>query len=139
MADFQKEEVVEAVKSKSPLKAPDMIKGRKDLQEINGTNIVLIPKTNSPSNMNQFRSISLCNMLYKIISKILVNRFRKVLNICIDEYQCAFILGRQITDNILVAYKILHSFKKKKKGSTESFALKLDTSKAYDRVELNFI
>lgn len=58
-----------------------------------------------------------------------------VLDKCIDEAQGAFLLGRQITDNILIAYEILHSFKRRKTRSHRSFALKLDMSKAYDRVE----
>ncbi|KAA3467019.1 reverse transcriptase [Gossypium australe] len=113
-------------------------KGDECIKDINSKNIVLIPKINSPNNMSQIRSISLCNVIYKIVSKVLVNRFKKVLNLCIDENQGAFMPGRQITNNILVACEILHSFKKKE-GSIGSFALKLDMSKAYDRVEWSFI
>lgn len=63
-----------------------------------------------------------------------VNRFQRVLHLCIDETQGAFVLNRQITDNILIAYEIMHSFKKRRSREV-SFALKLDMSKAYDRVE----
>ncbi|KAA3469832.1 glutathione S-transferase F6-like [Gossypium australe] len=62
-------------------------------------------------------------------------RFRKVLDECIDEAQGVFVMGRQITDNILIVYEVLHSFKRTKVGSKGSFALKLDISKAYDRVK----
>lgn len=55
--------------------------------------------------MGQFKPIRLCNVLYKILSK--------ALNYCIKETQGAFVPGRQITNNILIAYKLLHSFKKK--------------------------
>lgn len=64
----------------------------------------------------------------------MANRFRRALDSCIEEKQGAFVPGRQITDNILVTYELLHSFKKKKR-SVGNFALKLDMSKAYDRVE----
>ncbi|MBA0578922.1 hypothetical protein Gorai_021193, partial [Gossypium raimondii] len=64
---------------------------------------------------------------------------RKVLDGCIDEDQGAFAPGRQITDNIFIAYEILHSFKKKRDGCQGSFALKLDMSKAYDRAEWVFL
>ena len=88
--------------------------------------------------MNKFRPVSLCNVIYKIVSKVLVYRFRQVLDLCIEDTQGAFVPGRQITDNILIAYEVLHSFKKKR-GVSKSFALKLDMSKAYDRVEWSFL
>lgn len=84
--------------------------------------------------MGQFRSISLCNVIYKLISKALANRFRKTLSFCIKETQGAFVPGIQIIDNILVANELLHSFKKNRLGRG-SFVLKLDMSKADDKVE----
>ncbi|GMI72452.1 hypothetical protein HRI_000914500 [Hibiscus trionum] len=110
-----------------------------DISCINDANIVLIPKVENPANMTQFRPISLCNVLYKIIAKAIVNRLSPLLDQCIDDTQGAFVANRHITDNILIAYEVLHSLKMRRGGRNGSFALKLDMSKAYDRVEWPFI
>lgn len=105
----------------------------------NETIVVLIPKCSSPKGMGDLRPISLCNVVYKVISKALANRMQSILCKCISISQSAFVPNRLISDNILIASEILHFLRKKSKGSTGFLAAKLDLSKAYDRMEWLFI
>ena len=92
-------------------------------------------KSKTPQKVTEFRSISLCNVLYKIIAKVLANWLKKVLAVVIDESQNAFVPGRLITDNVLVAFETMHCIDQRKKGNKALMAIKLDMSKVYDRVE----
>ncbi|KAH0981517.1 hypothetical protein GBA52_008694 [Prunus armeniaca] len=108
-------------------------------RQLNHTLITLIPKIPNPQNMKQWRPISLCNVIYKIISKILTNRLKTVLPQIISPHQSAFVAERQITDNILVVHEILHSLQRSKRSDQKTLALKLDMVKAFDRVEWPFL
>ena len=110
----------------------NILNANASLADLNKTNIVLIPKTNRPTKMSEFQPIRLYNVSYKIISKVLANRLKPILNSIISENQNAFVPRRLITDNILVAFEIMHYLKKKRNGNEGFMAVKLDMSKAYN-------
>jgi hypothetical protein len=108
------------------------------LKEQNHTFIALIPKQLGPSTVHHFRPISLCNIIYKIISKILANRFKVLLHHFISPLQSAFVPTRNIQDNTILAHELLHTMKAKR-GRGGLMAIKLDMEKAFDRMEWSFL
>jgi hypothetical protein len=106
---------------------------------LNYTHIVLTPKTKSTLSVTEFCPISLCNVLYKLLSKVLANKLKKVLPCIISTTKIAFILGRLISDNILAAYETLQTMHTRLRGKKGYMAVKLDMSKAYDKVKWRFL
>jgi hypothetical protein len=106
---------------------------------VNTTHIALIPKKKNPEHISEFRPISLCHVVYKVISKVLANRLKLILPDLISPLQSAFIPGRLITDNILATYETLHSMQTRMWGKIDFMGVKLNISKAYDRVKWTFL
>lgn len=107
-------------------------------QQINHTNICLIPKFLGAVDMCNYRPIRLCSVAYELISKIMCLRLQTCLDGIISESQAAFVSGRQISDNILVAHELISALKSKKDCLEQFLAIKTDISKAYNRVECSF-
>ncbi|XP_052201561.1 uncharacterized protein LOC127807600 [Diospyros lotus] len=107
------------------------------LSQVNATIISLIPKVPHPETPSQFRPISCCNVLYKIITKILANRIKPVLSGLVDVSQAAFVPGRSIGDNVLLAQELVFQYHLHQ--GAPRCAMKVDLAKAYDTVEWDFL
>lgn len=116
-----------------------MLSSGQILRKINYIHVTLIPKVKKALKMTQLRPISLCNVLYKIMVRVLTNRSKCILPHIISSTQSAFIPGRLISDNYLVAAEVAHFMHKRSSGMNGLMTLKLDVSKAYDRVEWKFL
>ncbi|XP_071716678.1 uncharacterized protein [Rutidosis leptorrhynchoides] len=105
--------------------------------EVNATCIALVPKSDCPRAVSDLRPISCCNVLYKLISKILANRIKSSLDSIVDMNQSAFIPNRQISDNVLLAQELMKGYNWQRGRNRCSF--KIDIQKAYDTVDWSFL
>ncbi|KAM6582630.1 hypothetical protein CsatB_009632 [Cannabis sativa] len=108
-------------------------------QELNNTNLVLIPKKKNFSSMGDLWLIALCNVLYKIGSKVLANRMHNMIDLVISETQSAFILGRLISDNIMVAFDVMHYLKRKRRERWVNLIMACVTSVRYTIMHNNHV
>ncbi|WOL04581.1 hypothetical protein Cni_G13302 [Canna indica] len=102
------------------------------------TILVMIPKVDKPKKITEFRPIALCNVIYKIFAKLLVNRLRGILNKIISVEQNAFIPGRYLHDSILTLNEVVNTVNRSK-SKYPIVILKLDLEKAYDRVDWSIV
>lgn len=107
-------------------------------KEVNKTLIVLIPKVSTLEHLSQFQPISLCNVIYKAITKSIVNRLKPFLSQMVAPTKSSFLPGRNMADNVIVYQEVLHSFKTRRGGKADRL-IKLDLVKAYDRLRWSFI
>jgi hypothetical protein len=106
------------------------------LKALNATMITLIPKENEARTPDRYRSIALCNVVYKIISKVIANRLKPLLPTLISQEQAGYVEGRQILDNIIQAHEIIHTLKIQRKGG---MIIQLDLAKAYDKISWHYM
>lgn len=107
-------------------------------QAENKTLICLLPKVHPPESISQLRPIALCNVLSKLVMKILANRLKPLMLQLTGPQQASFIPGRQAVDNVVIVQELIHTLQWKK-GLTGGMILKVDLEKAYDRVEWPFL
>ncbi|EOY25454.1 Uncharacterized protein TCM_026877 [Theobroma cacao] len=115
----------------------DFFHGANIPRGVTSTTLILLPKKPSASKWSDFRPISLCTVMNKIITKLLSNRLAKILPSIITENQSGFVGGRLISDNILLAQELIGKLNTKSRGG--NLALKLDMMKAYDRLDWSFL
>lgn len=116
----------------------DVPEGKGMPPHLNDTFLVLIPKVDNPELASQFRPIGLCNVIYKIITKCIVNRIKPMMPHLTSCTQTSFVPGRQITDNIVIVQEVIHTMRNKT-GKTGFMAIKIDFEKAYNRLKWDFI
>lgn len=165
MKEFTDKEIVDALFQTGPFKAPglgdfparffqknwrvlraDVIKAVKSFfvtgvmpEGVNDMVICLIPKEKDPQTLKDYEPISLCNVIYKVVSKYLVNRLQPFLEEIISETQSTFIPGWMVTDDAIIAFECFHKIQNNKYASNNHCAYKLDLAKAYDRVDWRFL
>ncbi|CAN1126675.1 LINE-1 retrotransposable element ORF2 protein [Linum perenne] len=100
--------------------------------QVNATSLALIPKVLNADEFRNFRPISCCNVLYKCITKVIATRISRMLPRIISPSQSAFIKGRLITDNILLAHELVNSYHRKQ--VSPRCVIKIDLTKAFDSV-----
>lgn len=106
------------------------------LPSLNSTFLALIPKGDESNTPDKYRLIALCNIIYKLISKVLANRLKPLLPLLISPEQTGYVEGRQIMDGIILSNEVIHSLKLLK---NPGMILKLDLSKVFNKLSRNYI
>ncbi|PKU81037.1 Putative ribonuclease H protein [Dendrobium catenatum] len=104
---------------------------------IKATALYIVPKHKNAFAISDYRPITLCDVVYKIIAKVIASRLKPMMPVIINQTQSGFVKSRSSTDNILLASEIL-AYANKKKGAN-LFCAKLDIRKAFDTVSRDFV
>ena len=126
--DFVKEEVMGFFR--------DFFLNDQFVKSLNATFLVLVPKGRTVEDLKDLRPISLVGSLYKILSKVLANRIKRVMSLAISQHQNAFVEGRQILDAVLIENEAVESILR---GKEKGILCKLDIEKAYDHIRWDFL
>ena len=114
----------------------DWYEGKLKLFRLNFGMIILLQKSKDANNLPKYRPISLLQVLYKIITKVVTLKMEPFMNKLISPCQTAFIKGRNIMDGVMSLHEILHEARRKKQ---QGVVLKLDFEKAYDKVDWKYL
>jgi hypothetical protein len=106
------------------------------LQALNATFLTLIPKENHTTSPSHFRPIALCNVIYKLLTKIIATRLKPILPFIISQEQSGYVEGRQILDSVILAHEVIHSLHSTK---SPGMLLKLDLSKDFDKLSWSYL
>lgn len=106
--------------------------------DLNRTYLCLIPKFENGNNIKNIRPIGLCNTVYKLVTKVIVNRIKPLLDKLIGPYQASFLKNRRAADCAIIVQEVVNHYQKMK-GSKANMILKVDFEKAFDRLEWSFI
>jgi hypothetical protein len=109
---------------------------RQVLQALNATFLTLIPKEGQAHHPKQFRPIALCNVIYKLLTKVIARRLKPILPTIISLEKSGYVEGRQILDSVILSHEVIHSLQKTK---TPGILLKLDLSKAFDKISSDYM
>jgi len=115
----------------------DFLQSGQILKQWNSTLLTLVPKTSNATKLSEFRPIACCNTIYKVVSKILANRLKSVLPELIANSQSAFIPGRLLVENVLLATELIQGYNHK--NISARGMLKVDLKKAFDSVHWEYI
>ena len=103
------------------------------MRDINQTFISFNPKVDHLKFVKHFHPINLCNVIYKVVTRIIANRLRPIMPVIIAPTQCGFICNRSSSHNIIVAQEVIHKMRAVK-GKRGFMSIKIDLEKAYDRL-----
>lgn len=115
----------------------EFFKSGKILKAWNSTVLTLVPKSDHADTITNYRPITCCNTIYKVVSKMLTNRLKQILPEIISPNQSAFVAGRTIVQNILICQDLVRLYNRKQ--TTSRCLIKIDLRKAYDTVEWEFV